>query len=314
MRVSRAFCSQVSQQVGEQHFATASRGAVWLLLEHPGPWGLEPPYDTVLPAPAKRYLVRLLQSIPSSRLLLIKRERGSGGPLSLFVAVARERGPSLHAFTFSSYDDLPGIDVAGLTTGQLPPESGAERALFLVCTDGKHDYCCAKFGLSIYQRMTSYAADTVYQASHVGGDRFAANVACFPHGLFYGHIASEDVQPMVDAFRDGHVYMTKYRGRTCYPFVVQAAEYFVRLESGITETDGLQLVESARLDEHTWRAEFSSPADARVHQVMLHRELSAFSSYLTCKADEPERVPQYQMLSYRAFEARDRFVPSDDQA
>jgi hypothetical protein len=304
VRVSRTYCSQLSLAVSEQRFATASRGTLWLLLEHPGPWGLQPPHDTMLPEPAKRYLLRILQEFPSSRVLLIKRERRTAAPLAFFVAVACEREPALYAFTLSSDDELPGIDVAVLATGQHLHATNGERALFLVCTDGKHDYCCAKYGFSIYRELTAYAGDAVWQASHVGGDRFAANVVCFPHGLFYGHVAPEDIQPLADAYRGGHVYLPKYRGRTCYPFVVQAAEYFLRVETGITRTDSLRLSRHTHLGEQIWGAEFSSLADGRVHQVTLRRELSAFSQYLRCSAMQAERVPQYQLLNYRVVEAR----------
>jgi hypothetical protein len=302
VRVSRTYCSQQSQQVSEQRFATASRGTVWLLLEHPGPWGLEPPHDTGLPESAKRHLLHLLQTLPSSRLLLIKQERRAAMPLSFIVAVAREREPAVYAFALASYDELPGIDVAMLAAGEHLPASH-ERPLFLVCTDGKHDYCCAKYGLSIYQAMRAYVGDAVWQASHVGGDRFAANVVCFPHGVFYGHVGPEDIQPVVDAYSGGHVYLPKYRGRTCYPFSVQAAEYFVRVEAGITRTDGLLLSGRTRLGEQIWEIEFNSLPDGRVHKVTLRTELSAFSNYLRCKAVQAERVPQYELLSYRAVEA-----------
>ena len=304
MRVSRTFCSQVSQQVREQRFATASRGTLWLFVEHPGPWGLHPPHDTPLPDPAKRHLLHILQALPLSRLLFIKQERRKAAPLAFFVAVTRESGPALYAFTLTSYAELPRIDVAVLADGQHAHGSADDRALFLVCTDGKHDACCAKYGLPIYHAMRAYAGHAVWQSSHVGGDRFAANVACFPYGLFYGHIGPEDIQPLVDAYRSGQVYLPKYRGRSCYPFVVQAAEYFIRVEAGITRTDGLRLVRRARLDEQIWGAEFSSPADGRVHQVTIRTELSAFSQYLCCKAQECERVPQYRLLSYRVVEAR----------
>ncbi len=304
MRVNRTYCSQVSQQVSEQRFATASRGTLWLLLEHPGPWGLQPPHDTRLPEPAKRYLLHLLQTLPSSRVLLIKREKRAADSLSFFVAVAREREPVVYAFTLSSYDELPDIDVAALAARQDPHPSNGERALFLVCTDGKHDHCCAKYGLPIYQAMRARTGDAVWQASHVGGDRFAANVVCFPHGLFYGHVVPEDIRPLVGAYSSGNLFLPKYRGRTCYPFVAQAAEYFVRIEAGITRTDGLHLIGHARLGEQIWRTEFRSLADGRVHQLTLRAELSAFSNYLSCKGVHAQRVLQYQLLDYRAVETR----------
>lgn len=299
MLPDRTFCSLQSREEDEPRLATASRGTVWLLLEHPGPWGLQPPHDTSLPDPTKRHLLHLLETIPESRLLLIKHERNASPLLSFFVAVARERDPSLYAFTLAAYDELQNIDVAELAQTLPPHSSRAVNELFLVCTDGKHDYCCAKYGLPIYQKMKSCVGDAVWQASHVGGDRFAANVVCFPQGLFYGHVGKEDVEPLVDGYRGGNVYLPKYRGRSCYPFVVQAAEYFVRIEAGSTGYNALELIRSTRVSEQTWDAEFRWLANGSLHRVTLRRELSGFAKYLSCKAVEAERVPQYQLLSYQ---------------
>jgi hypothetical protein len=254
---------------------------------------LYPPEDTPLPASAKRYLQHLLQTIPSSRVLFIKQERKVASGLSLFVVVAREQEPIVHPITLASYEELPDVDLVSIVNSQKT--SAGDRTLFLVCTDGKHDYCCAKFGLPIFKAMREVAGNAVWQASHVGGDRFAANVVCFPHGVFYGHVRPEDIQPLMEKYREGNIYLPKYRGRACYPFVTQAAEYFVRRDRDITGTDALQLRSAVREAEQIWRISFKS-TDAWLYQVMVRRSLSEFENYLSCKAIEPERVPQYELL------------------
>jgi hypothetical protein len=300
--VNRTYCSQMSLQDSEPQFATASRGTIWLLLEHPGPWGLEPPHDTPLPERAKQYLLQLLRTLPSSRLLLIKRAQRVAGSFSFLVAMACEHEPVIFSFTLSSYDELSNIDVAALAVGQSVPTTNRERATFLVCTDGKHDACCAKFGLSIYEAMKAHVGDVVWQASHVGGDRFAANIVCFPHGIFYGRVAPEDIQQLVDDYGGGHVYLPKYRGRSCYPFVVQAAEHFVRVKSNISAINELRFERRARVGEQTWQVEFRSLADLRMHVVTLWREMSASSRHLSCRAEHAQRVPQYHLLNYQVME------------
>lgn len=303
MSVSRAYCSQLSLAVGEQQFATASRGTVWLIIEHPGPWGLDPPYDTKMPEQSRDCLLDLLETLPSSRVLFIKRERKSAGPLAFFVAVASEPEPKLFALTLPSLKDLCEVNVRSLVEGGGSRGSIAGREMFLVCTDGKHDDCCAKFGLPVYQEMKKYMGTAVWQASHVGGDRFAANVVCFPHGIFYGHVEPNDIQPLADAHNSGRIYLPKYRGRTCYPFIVQAAEYFVRSEAGLTHCNDLVLLGRVRLGENEWEVEFSSSAGELVHQVRLHRQMSPFRACLGCKVRQSEHVPEYHLLSYSAKES-----------
>lgn len=302
--VSRTYCSQLSRAVGEQQFATASRGTLWLIIEHPGPWGLDPPYDTELPEPTKRYLVDILEALPSTRVLFIKRERKTAGRIAFFVAATSEREPKLYAFVLSSLNELCDIDVPSLVNGGRNHGSVAGSGLFLVCADGKRDDCCAKYGLATYKAMKKYLGSVVWQASHVGGDRFAANVVCFPHGIFYGRVEPHEAQPLADAYNRGHIYLTKYRGRSCYPFIVQAAEYFVRREAGITGCDALYLNRRVRLSEQAWQIEFGSPADERVHQVRLRGEMSPFKTCLGCKLMQSEQVPEYHLVSYRAVEAR----------
>lgn len=299
MLTDRTYCSRVSYQADEPQLATASRGTVWLLLEHPGPWGLEPPGDTPLPERAKQYLSQLLRTQPSSRLLLIKQEPRAAASIAFFVVVACEDAPRIYSFALASYEELPYIEVTALLKAPPAPDRARERKIFLVCTDGKHDICCAKFGLPIYRAVRSLGGAAVWQTSHVGGDRFAANVVCFPHGVFYGHVEPQDIQPLMEDYGRGRVYLPKYRGRSCYSFVEQAAEHFVRVETKLTAIDAFAFEHSARTGEQTWQVEFRSAADGRMHVVTVSRRMSAASQLLTCRSEQPQRVPQYRLLNYQ---------------
>ena len=55
--------------------------------------------------------------------------------------------------------------------------------LVLVCTNGRHDPCCATFGRPLARVLREGAQrDDVWECSHIGGDRFAANIVILPEG------------------------------------------------------------------------------------------------------------------------------------
>ncbi|MEJ7714131.1 MAG: hypothetical protein WKF84_30880 [Pyrinomonadaceae bacterium] len=74
---------------------------------------------------------------------------------------------------------------------------------------------------------------------------------------------------IVEEYRQGRLYLPNYRGRNCYPKPLQAAEFFVRSETGLTGIDDLRLLDCTNVTEGMLRARFSSAGDDRVHEVGL---------------------------------------------
>jgi hypothetical protein len=291
------YCSRTSADVRERIFGTASRVDVWLLLEYNGRWSPDLLADSHLPTDVKGALSSVLGSVRWSRLVFVKNElRGLAG-LSFFVAITREDRRALHRFELDDYRDLLSIDVASLVAGATSDEQGLSDPLFLVCLDGKHDKCCAKFGLPVYRAMVRWAGDAVWQSSHLGGDRFAANVVCLPSGVYYGHVTPPEAPRLVHDTAAGLVYLDKYRGRSCHSFDVQAAEYFARVASGVDRADAFSLRDVSRSD-NLIRVSLAETAGARVHVLELARDPAAFHHFLTCHSPGPADVPQYTLRAY----------------
>ncbi|MGV9306760.1 hypothetical protein ACWDLG_25610 [Nonomuraea sp. NPDC003727] len=82
---------------------------------------------------------------------------------------------------------------------------------------------------------------------HVGGDRYAANLVCLPHGIFYGSMSQAAAIAAVNAYRSGEVILDRYRGRAGIPEPLQAAEHFARAHTGELSV-GEVAVESSRSD------------------------------------------------------------------
>ena len=296
-----AFCSVRSKEAAEKTFGTASMGDAWLLLEYARPWGAKAFSESALPKPVKTHLSGVLKSIPRSRVLLIKQTRKVNGPLTLFVARPRESFSSILKYEFFEYEQLLDFDLASALAGGSPAGTTPwESPLFLVCTHGKRDRCCAKFGIPIYKTIRTLAGESsVWQCSHVGGDRFAANVVCFPDGIFYGHVTEKTAQLIVEECYERRIVLTNFRGRSCYSFPVQAAEFFARRETGFRGIEDLKFLTYDPLKPNEWRVRFFSEVDAKVHQVSLRSDLSEFQNRLTCHSSEPRSVVQYSLIEYQ---------------
>jgi hypothetical protein len=282
----------------EPIFATASRHHVWFLLEYTHMWHPQVLPQSNVPSPVKTWLAANLRATPRSRLLFIKQTSRHRAELTFYLAISDELKPVLYEFRLEKYEDLLNIDITATLQGVEPAYAKfiTEKPLFLVCTHGKHDKCCAKNGQPLYRELAKRGSEVVWQCSHMGGDRFAANLLCLPHGLYYGRVEKEDLPPLLDQFHHEKIYFDKYRGRTCYNMLVQAADYLLRSQTGIKEIFGLRLVKSERLEEHSWRVVFASGQSEAVYAVYLTEAQSQSRHFLTCTSALESTVPQYNLI------------------
>jgi hypothetical protein len=292
------YCSELSRQYAEKTYGTASTGDVWLLVEYPYWWGSKAFHESSLSPAVKAHLNRAISSIPRSRLLFIKQDRIRGRELSVFLVRCRETNPSITKLTIKDYEQLPEIDFASLIASPQS-ETAFQSPLYLICTHGRRDKCCAKFGYPLYKAMKKYAGDAVWQSSHVGGDRFAANLICFPHGLFYAHVTEEAGRRVVEEYSRRRLVLDKYRGRACYSHPAQAADFFIRSEAGMNGLDELRYLGYERVGDLAWRIRFAAGDEGGIHEARISRVPSEFQSYTTCHSTEEKSMDQYRLDDYR---------------
>jgi hypothetical protein len=286
----------MSREVGEQLFGTCARVDVWLLLEYNQPWGAKAFEESDLPGDVKAWLSHQLESIPNARLHFIRQRSALAmDDVMLYVAAAREADPALYKFYLGDYDDLPALDIPAILAGESVQPT-PER-LFLVCTNGRRDRCCALHGLPVYDAMRQALADgsgSVWQTTHTGGHRFAANLLCFPHGLCYGRLDVEDVPAVIESYQRGEVLPDRLRGRSCYDAPVQAAEYYLRKQTGSVSLADFRLVGVHSPAEGEFAVEFESAQGAR-HHVHVAAEPSEWVRYASCGDKTPEHTIQYRL-------------------
>jgi hypothetical protein len=83
----------------------------------------------------------------------------------------------------------------------------------------------------------------VYECSHLGGHRFAANVLVLPDGLCFGRLDARTAPVLADELDAGRLPLDHLRGRTAYEPEQQAAEILVRSELALDRMDDLTLLE-----------------------------------------------------------------------
>jgi hypothetical protein len=267
------FCSEDSLQNAEPLAGTASRVDHWILVEYRGLWGYDAVAASGLSDELKEHLRRQRDARPNTKLLFVRRPHRREHPsLSVFWGSSPGRGGELFHAEVDRYDDLLDLDLTA---------RGADRLghpLLLVCTHGKHDRCCARYGRPLYEALEDQAeGDWVWQSSHLGGDRFAGNVVFLPEGLYFGRVAPVDAWSVLDEYLAGRIELEHYRGRSAYSFGEQTAEIAVRRTAGLRGLDDLELVEHE--SEHV-----RFRAGTRDFDVAVSYEPGVLT-YLTCSAE-----------------------------
>ena len=299
--VQQALCAEVSSTSAEPLAATASRVDHWILVEYRGLWDRDVLGGSLLSAALKAHFRDQLARLPHSRLLFLKKpERRRYGRRALFFGSSRVGTEAFYKLEFDHHDDLVGLDFVSALRGEETPGVPVDHPLFVVCTHGKRDRCCAKFGRPLYDRLRAETeSEWVWQSTHVGGDRFAGNVVCLPEGLYYGRVDEGDVRALLNAHAAGEIWLEGYRGRSAYTFAVQAAERAVREEAGLTGIGDVELVGVEAHPERGWTVRLR--AAGTVHEVEVVAERAEEATYLTCSSLTAQHARHYSATSHRVL-------------
>lgn len=293
-------CSSVSSSHDESLVATASVVRGWVLIEQPGAWGAEALTQSRVPTAAAEEL-RSRAALHHLRVLLLRRPDGRDSPTrNVFLAWSGRRSRWIEHRVVSEVEELLEFDLAPLAEGRRVGFGELRgRPLYLVCTNGRHDPCCARLGRPVARALLRDGDDSVWECSHVGGDRFAGNLVCLPHGLYFGRLGPEDARRVVERYERGGVELDHYRGRAGEPFVVQAAEYFLRREEGIVGVDDLVSNGHRHSSAHVVDVRFNG-RHGRRFEVRVGVGASTPSRPLTCGAVTEETPPSYALLELRS--------------
>ncbi len=295
--LSPSACAFLTEEAGEPLAGTASTdGSTLFLVRYAGLWPRKALEGSDLPEPLK---ARLLAAAKASRgrVQLVRGEPRHDDPPEVYVArtVAGER--FVLRFAFASYEAMAEVDWAEVATrGRHPSASAVEAPLYLVCTHGKRDACCAARGADLFRVMHALAPGRVLQSSHLGGHRFAPVAVSLPDGLCYGRMRPEEAGAFVEARERGAIFdLHRLRGRMSFGAPAQAAEVFLRTALAETAIDALRLVEDAE-DGARHRVVFS--VGGTRHEVVVAEERLDTLRPSSC-GDDPKPASRFVFVAHR---------------
>ena len=223
-------CSAAARHRGEPLAGTAPVASRWLLIEHPGPWAKQP-----LETPPM--LGRVGQEIEATcasfggRTLLIRRQgrRAAEHGDPQWFAVDTVRGTRTRGTWRKAEDLLAAARSLGVELSSCDEDADP---MYLVCTQGTRDACCAVRGRPIAAGLDRRWPDEVWECTHLGGHRFAGTMLVLPEGVCYGNLDAPVVPSLLEAHRAGVVEGRYLRGVTRWEAPVQAAVACVLREYG----------------------------------------------------------------------------------
>lgn len=292
-------CSLASLQAGEQLFGTAPQIKIWLLLEFNEPLTAQALVDNHLPEPVRAYMNTLQKSIPGSRLLLIQQGKARRqSKVSFFICTSSNSSPVLLEYNLDDYRDLMDLNLEALASGAYQEQAVRQEPLYLVCTNGKRDACCASLGAPFYRRLAALEPQNTWQCSHVGGHRFAANAIYLPYGIYFGRLQAAQADDFIHACQEKQLLSEYYRGRAAYPAHVQAAEYYLHQQQPGLRLDALALEQVQETGQQSWQVNFHSRESAALYSIQLAACPSEYEVFENCgKSHELSRKTQYHLLA-----------------
>ncbi|WP_242886182.1 sucrase ferredoxin [Actinomadura litoris] len=234
--------------------SATTKARSWLLIEHPGPWperieqittpGPGPRGGTTPHTPRNDLVAETVRAAQAKgvRPQLIRRSgrRRPTPPLQVYAAYSQGDTVWMEGRELAGPAELAGLDLDALAAGVRPGfGEPVHEPVLLVCTHGRRNACCARTGAPLARALTRRFGRLVWETTHVGGDRFAANLVCLPHGLCYGDLGEAEAAAAVHAYLRGEVVLDRLRGRAGTPEPAQAAEHHVRAATGRLALDAV---------------------------------------------------------------------------
>ncbi|WP_188941035.1 sucrase ferredoxin [Nakamurella endophytica] len=286
-----ARCSVRAERRADPMLGTAFPAARLLLVEQPGPWGRDGLLRSRFDPGVAREVVQRAERL-GVRVLAIRRPgRPVGERRRWAVADCR---PGREQMVWGSFAEDAELLELSLDRPPGVPLTDPAASVFLVCTHGSHDACCALRGRPVAAALAGLRPDRVWECSHVGGDRFAANVLVLPSGLLYGTVHTTEATDLVAATERGEVLAAPLRGKVGLSPESQAALAHVQRQWAGT-ADGYRVLSSVRTGPASARVRIEHrgvvPArlldvDVRWHRSEVHR--------LTCQMTSPATVLVYE--------------------
>ncbi|MBD2073532.1 sucrase ferredoxin [Phormidium sp. FACHB-592] len=236
------FCAEESNTAGEDLIGCAVMAQFYVLVECPPPWSANAFHSNQIPDNLRTLVQALKQDKRTIRPLLIHRDRRQEPCTSVIILRQQDGvsfGYSKQEFQVSSLKEVAPLVSDYFNECHTHEPIGTDTRDILVCTHGSHDKCCAKYGQSFYRQAIATVAQLalnpdvrVWQASHIGGHRFAPTAIDFPEGRYYGRLDQDSFTAILTRSGNTQCFNHVYRGWGILPWAAQVLERALLLKYG----------------------------------------------------------------------------------
>ncbi|MEL7036101.1 MAG: sucrase ferredoxin [Cyanobacteria bacterium J06592_8] len=242
--MTRFFCADSSREVLEDKIGSATHHQTYVLIEYSEPWSCSALKSPGIPENLKALMAQLETEGQSIRFLLIRRNLCLLNQQKTVLIYHQEQGDfcggyQRYEFGVDTLEEVPAIVTDFLNGEPLNPiVSSEDYQDILVCTHGRHDKCCGKYGIPFYKQAIAKLHHLklenirVWQASHFGGHRFAPTAITFPDGRYYGGLDVESFCSVVTREGSLEIFNQIYRGWSILPYELQVLEQTLMLQFG----------------------------------------------------------------------------------
>jgi hypothetical protein len=242
--MTQYFCAAYSRQAEEDIIGSGTNYQTYILIERHDPWASEAFESKHVPQNLRDLVAEISKTNRSIRFLLISSTQLEI-TTSTKVLIYERKGELLsNGYTRKEFEVENIEQVASLVRQYLNGEvinceiQTNHLRDILVCTHGRHDKCCAKYGNPFYFQAVATISNLeldnvrIWKASHFGGHRFAPTIIDFPDGRYYGVLDRDSFKSILTRTGDIKVLNKVYRGWGILPTSIQAMERELILRYG----------------------------------------------------------------------------------
>lgn len=267
----------------------------WLLIEHRGPWQVDALAGSRI-SPDVLELLGRTAAAQTARPLLIRRPGRTPDTASRAWAVVDERSQ----VTWGVWREDRDLEAAARVLA-APASSGEQRSrpaepILLVCAHGLHDVCCALRGRPVAAALAVEWPSATWECSHVGGDRFAANVVVLPEGVYYGNLDPDTAVASVRAHLGGEVPVAHLRGMTRVSPPAQVAIAAVHRRYGPFAAADVEVDRIEQQSPGLWRIELTTPQARSRPIAATVAATRRRPAQLTCRAASETPATEYRVV------------------
>ncbi|GAA0933142.1 hypothetical protein GCM10009554_18090 [Kribbella koreensis] len=247
-------CAAAAEHRGDTLSATAPPAIRWLLIEHRAPWPRKA--LTALGDGLAGEVARLCAAAGIRPVLIRRHGRQDRSTTRRWALIDSRPGQES-----VRWGDLPTDEHLLNVLSGRDPGTPSTDPIYLICTHGRHDACCAIRGRPAAAALSNAFPDRTWECSHIGGDRFAANLVFLPHSLFYGHVPSTKAVDLATHYNEGLIVPEYLRGSGAHPPPVQAAQHFARTAGAPLSLNALHPTQVRTPTPTTWQIHLTTTPD-----------------------------------------------------